>query len=158
MTAPHIFRIACAGAKRNQVRADHLAACCDRLQATKAISTLLRIGMNHIERPRNAGHANASFPNGGADPFRQRWINFVWQALKPSGGKIKLNAIEFVRDNSVERFFHRGSGECFGKNAELHQTPPFTSSSWTRSPLSTERAMATKVRIAATPSSTLAPC
>src|SRR5438270_3554749 len=113
--------------------------------------------MNHVERPRNGGHSDAWFAHSRPDLFCERWINFVWQALKPSACKVELNAIELVRENSVKRRLKRGPGKCFRKNAELHQTPPFTSSSRTRSLLSTERAMATKARIAATPSSRFAP-
>src|SRR5713101_10071330 len=158
MSAPHILGVPCAGAERNQICADSLAVRGDDLQPTKAFGALLRVGMNHVEIARNRRHANAAFAHGVADPFGQRGIDAFGEALQSRASKVELNAIELMGDHCVERLLKCGPNECFCENAELHQTPPFTSSSRTRSPLSTERAMATSARIAAAPSSTVAPC
>src|SRR5437899_2299894 len=114
--------------------------------------------MNHVESSRNRGHTDAALARRAADPFCHDGIDFLRQALQSGASKVELNAIEFVHNNGVEGLVKRRADKRLRKNAELHQTLPFTLSRQMRSPVSTERAIATSARMAARPSSTFAPC
>ena len=70
---------------------------------------------------------------------------------------VELNVRQPVAGDGVERLLERRPRKRLGEDPQLHQTPPLTSASWTVSPVSTERAIATIACTAARPSSRLAP-
>src|SRR5438128_1300232 len=94
---------------------------------------------------------------GAPDPGAKRGFQPLWQGRNSSANKIELDVVEVMSGDGVERLLESRAFERFGKNSQLH-TAPVISASLTSFPVSTERAIATRARMAAMPSSSEAPC
>src|SRR5439155_3189255 len=121
-------------------------------------AALFPIRVNHVERARERGDAQAPRCSLLGNVLAECGVQHFGECRQSDARHVELHAIEAVRCYGIERLLQRRTCKRLRKDAELHHTPPVTSASRTRSPVSTDLAMATSARIAATPSSMFAPC
>src|SRR5437588_726327 len=114
--------------------------------------------MDHVVGPRNCDDL---------DIFTQRCLtntgdegrgNLIWERWQTSGRHIELDTTQSMRSYSIEHIFYGRTCKRPGEDPQSHHTPPVTPATEIHAPVSTEREIATRVRMAATPSSIPAPC
>src|ERR1044071_482060 len=113
--------------------------------------------MDQITRTGYRHHPQCSFFQLCPDTNRQSWSYVIRQRGQSNTGKIELQAIQSIKLHRIHRLFQARANKSPGEYAELHQTPPSTSESFTFFPDSTDLAIATRARTLATPSSMFAP-
>src|SRR5258706_15049837 len=84
--------------------------------------------------------------------------DLIWECWQTSAGQIELDTTQSMRSHGIEHVFYGRTSKRPGENPQSHHTPPVTSATEIHAPVSTEREIATRVRMAATPSSIPAPC
>src|SRR5262249_10987841 len=123
-----------------------------------AILALLHVGMNHVKRTRHCRHAQTAHGKCPPNALAQAAVNLFRHRRQPDARHVELHVFEAMRANRIQRRVECFAGKWLGKDADFHYTVPVASASRMHSPVSAERAIATIARMAATPSSIVAPC
>src|SRR5947208_16940325 len=109
--------------------------------------------MDHVVSPRNRRDLNASTHRCIMNTDCEGRIDIIWQRWQASTGHIELDAIQLMPSHSIEHPLQTWTGKRPGENRQSHHTTPVTSANEIHAPHSTERNIATRVHIAASPSS-----
>src|SRR5947209_4532391 len=115
------------------------------------------VRMDHVVGPRNSRDLNASAHRRLTDTGYERGCDVIWECWKTSTAHIELDASQPMLSHGVEHALHHWTVKRLGEDSQSHHTPPVTSANDIHAPVSTEREIATRVRMAATPSSIPAP-
>src|SRR5437660_231401 len=113
--------------------------------------------MDHVVSPRNRHDLNTSAHRRLTDTGCEGRSDVIWECRQTCTRQIELDAVQMMFPHRIEYSLQRGTGKRPGENSQSHHTPPVTSATVIHAPVSTEREIATSVRSAATPSSTLEP-
>src|SRR5690349_24649574 len=111
--------------------------------------------MDHVVGPRNRYDLNTSAHRCLTDTSCEGRSDGIWKRRQPCTGQIELDAVQLMLPHRIEHSLQCGTGKRPGENSQSHHTPPVTSATVIHAPVSTEREIATSVRRAARPSSTL---
>src|SRR5436305_14843758 len=113
--------------------------------------------MDHVVSPRNCDNLDVSAQRCLTNTGDEGSGDFIWERWQTGGRHIELDTTQPMRSHSIEHIFYCRTSKRPGENPQSHHTPPVTSATEIHAPVSTEREIATRVLMAATPSSIPAP-
>jgi hypothetical protein len=83
----------------------------------QAVSALLRVRMNHVERPGDGGHCNFSRFHLAPNFVEQNLVYPIRHTGQSGAGKVELDAMEPMAHDRIEYFFERWANECLREDS-----------------------------------------